>query len=196
MENLKHLEPKKLIFIGASTGGPSQLTKIVNSLKPSFNATIIIAQHMGDEFIPSFISRLNHESILPVSLAVHSSTLENRHVYICSKLTKVLSTNHQLHFQVDDNEYENYNPNINYLFSSSLNLSSALDIMGIILTGIGDDGANGLVDISRKGGLCLAENEESSVVYGMPARAKDLVKDVKMLVLDEIIKAIKAFGEL
>ena len=187
---------QKIILIGSSTGGPGHLQKIVSSLPSSFNAIIVIAQHMGFEYLQSFASRLNNCSALTVNLAHDTTWLENANVYICEKNSVFESMDDRVKLLTHEGlNLDHYNPDINQLFSSAAKLCNKYKIMAIILTGIGDDGANAMLELSKCGASVIAESQESAIVYGMPMRAKELVKNIDVLSLDEIIYAIKEFGK-
>ncbi len=187
---------QRIILIGSSTGGPGHLQKIVSSLPSSFNAIIVIAQHMGFEYLQSFALRLNNCSSLSVNLAHDTTWLENANVYICEKNCVFESVDDRVKLLTQEglNLYH-YNPDINQLFSSATKLCSKYKIMAIILTGIGDDGASAMLELSKCGASVIAESQASAIVYGMPMRAKELVKNIDVLSLDEIIHAIKEFGK-
>jgi len=192
---LKHLKLKKLIVIGASTGGPSHITKIVSSLDSHFNATIIIAQHMGSAFIPSFVSRLNECSRLSVVLIADGLQIKNGYIYVCTGLVDITNVTGTQNLHVTKNSRDTYNPNIDHMFSSASKLLPQVEVLSIILTGIGEDGVEGSFEISQRGGYCIAESEESAVVYGMPARTKEKVSNIQVKNLQDIIKEIKKFGD-
>lgn len=191
---MKHLGPKRVIVLGSSTGGPAHIAKILKSVVTLPGASMIIAQHMGKKFIPSFASHLNESSALSVRLASDNLALKREEVYVCSDLSDVVAENGTLCFKVTESSPENYNPNIDYLFRSIARLQPQIEILAIILTGIGDDGVEGAILINKSGGRCIAESEQSAVVYGMPARAKELVENIEVKTLDEIINAIEIFG--
>lgn len=196
MQNMKSLNDKahKLILIGSSTGGPGHIERIITSLPDDFNATIIIAQHMGDEYLQSFATRLDRESRVRVSLAQNSQRIENAHIYICTKKSE-LDCSDAMSFRVSENNHSNYNPNIDSLFNSAASIKGSCRVLAIIMTGIGDDGVAGMKNLSDHGADTVAESHESAIVYGMPMRAAEVVKDIKILPLEEIIKYINRFGE-
>ncbi len=183
----------KLILIGSSTGGPGHIEKIIASLPGDFNATIIIAQHMGDEYLNSFATRLNRESELEVCVAQNNQAIENAHIYICTKKSEV-HCNSSMNFYVSQNNHSNFNPNIDSLFNSAINIDSSCSVLAVILTGIGDDGVLGLKNLSEHGADTIAESKESAIVYGMPMRAAEVIKNIKVLSLNEIIDYINRFG--
>ncbi len=194
MLSLKLLEPDKLILIGASTGGPGHIQKIIKSLPPVFSASIIIAQHMGDEFIPSFVNQLQHNTSLNVQAVTDKQRLEPGYIYICSLITRLVLISNRLSFQQLQGDSGRYNPDIDQLFESVSLLASNYDVMGVILTGVGNDGARGCKLLSDAGGKCITESESSAVVYGMPLQAKLIVDDIKVQHLQKVIQSIISFG--
>lgn len=191
---MKSLEPKKLILIGASTGGPAHLEKIVAALSEDFGAAIIIAQHMGDEFIPSFAKRLNERSKLEIVQAYQDAILCYGKVFIVSQHSELHVHNNHIAISVRENTYAHFNPDINALFLSAVKLTDRCEILAIILTGIGEDGADGCSMLDAKGVKCVAESQKTAVVYGMPARAIERSKNIHSKDLYEIIEIIKKFG--
>ncbi len=191
---MKLLQPNKLILIGASTGGPSDIKKILKSLSDNFNSPIIIAQHMGDEFISSFASHMNDNTHLMVKVAHNNEVLNSNTVYIVSKHSRIIQEDIKLLFKITTDSKDIYNPNINALFTSCSHISLEIDILACILTGIGDDGAKGIGTLCVRNASCIAANETSSAVYGMPQRAKEVSKDVQVLSIQEIINTINKFG--
>lgn len=194
MPNLKPLEPDKIILIGASTGGPGHINKILTSLKPEFNAAIIIAQHMGNDYIPSFVKQLNSICCHKVSPVVSQSALLSSHIYVSSLLTSIKINSKGLTFLQKNCTESGYNPDIDYLYTSAAKIAHQISILGIILTGIGSDGAHGCKLLSEKGGECIAESETSAIVDGMPMQARKIVPNIKILPLNEIIIKINQFG--
>ncbi|MDY0117794.1 MAG: CheB methylesterase domain-containing protein [Sulfurimonadaceae bacterium] len=193
---MKSLELKKLILIGASTGGPAHLEKIVSALDENFGAAIVIAQHMGHDFIPSFAKRLNERSKLEIVQAYQDATLSHGKVFIVSLHSELHTRNNQIYIDVHQNASAHFNPDINALFLSATKLADRCEILAIILTGIGEDGAEGCGMLEEKGVYCIAESAKTAVVYGMPARAKEKSNNIHVKDLYEIITIIKKFGAL
>ena len=191
---MKRSELKKIILIGASTGGPGHIQKIIQALPADYSATVIIAQHMGDEYIPSFVNQLQHVSHLNVMAVTDQLAILPGHVYICSFLTRLTSSLLGLRFIQKKQEMVRYNPDIDSLFKSAALLTTAYGVTAFLLTGVGDDGAKGMKVLSDKGAFCVAESEASAVVYGMPFQAKLLVKGLSVKSLSEIIQTIKLLG--
>ena len=182
------------MLIAASTGGPAPLEAIVSSINPSFNATIIIAQHMGDEFIPSFTHRLEQKSPIPLLQSSDNLEIKNSTIYVVSKDSTIQTTSRGVYFSVKNNTTSRFNPDIDTLFLSAVDLTPKYDFLTVILSGIGHDGVNGAVALAQKGVKCLAANMDSCVVYGMSARASERVSGVEVLSLESIIKKILSFG--
>jgi two-component system chemotaxis response regulator CheB len=190
---LKSLEHNKLILIGASTGGPAQIEKIIASLDTNFDATMIIAQHMGEDFIPSFVKRLGEKSLFPISLAEDGMVMQNRNIYITSHNTELVRNNQTLSFRITLLPKSFYNPDITSLFKSTAKLLYGMPTLALILTGIGDDGVDGMIELYNAGASCIAESQESAIVYGMPARALEKIPTIEVASLEQIIQKIKEF---
>jgi len=190
---LSYYPPSKLVLIGASTGGPGQIQKIISALPALQNTSIVIAQHMVKGFIPSFASRLNNGSINPINIIHEGDLLTSSNIYICDGVTSVYKQNSQLHFKQENSAQNRFNPDINHLFNSFAPFNREMEILSVILTGIGDDGVNGCMNLSLGGAKCLTESEKSAIVDGMPSRARSEVKGIEVLDIDGIVNMIKEF---
>lgn len=179
---------RKVILIGASTGGPSQVKYLIQDLKLN-NTTIVVAQHMQANFISSYANQLNKECESEVVLLEQGCFLEDKKIYICQHNTELF-----LNLRAGFNKgIFPFCPNVDLLFNSASNLCKDYNIMAILLTGIGDDGAKGLYELYKKGAKCIGESEKSCIVYGMPKRAFELNNNLKQLDLEDIKKEILAF---
>ncbi|MDO7252467.1 CheB methylesterase domain-containing protein [Helicobacter cappadocius] len=183
------MKKSKLVLIGASTGGPGHLNRLLKGINNS-NTPIVIAQHMNSVFVPYFVSQFGREMNMQ-AIEVSKKELLSPKVFVCSK-TSVLSEDTPLSLIPKDVE-SIYNPNINVLFQSAVNICGFIDVLAILLTGIGDDGAKGLFDLYRAGATCIAESEESAIVYGMPKKAKEINPDVNVMHLDDIRIKLESF---
>jgi two-component system chemotaxis response regulator CheB len=193
MPNLKHSAPNKLVLIGASTGGPGQIEKIIHLLPKLFDTSIIIAQHMAVGFVESFTKRLHDHSQNPLSLAENNSSMESGNIYICEARTSLTKNSSGFYFSKEDFLENNFNPDINLLFNSVTPFTQSFEILSVILTGIGSDGVDGCRTLGAKGCQCLTETEKSAIVDGMPSRARAQVPNIKVQNMDEIIITIKEF---
>ncbi|MDO8454966.1 MAG: CheB methylesterase domain-containing protein [Sulfurimonas sp.] len=191
---MKHSVLKKFVLIGASTGGPGQIEKIINSLNPLHSTAVVIAQHMVDSFIPSFMNRLRNSSKNSVTMAENSKIIEAGNIYICSGHTQIIKNMSQLYFLQETAPKDSYNPDINFLFSSFSGFTKDIETMAVILTGIGEDGVNGCHELSLNGAQCITE-DANAIVDGMPSRARLVVTNIKVSGINEIIETIKEFCE-
>ena len=189
-----HTPLNKVILIGASTGGPGHLRKILAALDDTVDAAIVIAQHMDAIYLPSFAKQMNDLCPLEVELVEHDTALEGGKIYICAGSSRLEMQGQNVILKAGSSAAGPYNPNIDTLFESSAAVARRCAVMGIILTGIGDDGAKGCWHLAQAGGSCVAESETSAVVYGMPKRAYELNETIAVQHLDEIISTIKTFG--
>ena len=185
----------KIVLIGASTGGSGHLKKILSAITPSFRGAIVIAQHMNATFIPSFISQFQNELPLPVHAVDQRLNITPSHVYICPQNCHIRKGDFTSRIEPIEEGETPYNPSIDSLFSSSVECLRDSEILAVLLTGIGHDGANGLSELQKHGAKCIAESEQTAIVYGMPKRAVEINPNIVSLPLDDIIKAIKTFGE-
>lgn len=188
------MKPSSLILIGASTGGPGRIHSILASLDSQFRGSIIIAQHMASPFIPSFIKQLQSNSSLCIHEIGKGIRIENGNVYVCTVTSRLIDKYGDIWLEPSDAVDYPYNPQIDTLFHSASQLDFKIKRLGVILTGIGDDGAKGALELYQSKGECYFENEESATVYGMPRRAKELVEQAKTGSMQDIIDAIKEFG--
>ena len=159
-----------VIAIGASTGGPGAVEMIVNNLPNNLTIPVIIAQHMPERFIETFSARLSESTGLKVSVARNGVHLLSNHIYLApgaSNMRIDLSGSSPSVKYVPDHYKEFNRPSIDCLFESVADIYGSRAI-GVILTGMGKDGTMGLQKIKEAGGLTLAQDEASSVVYGMP----------------------------
>lgn len=184
-----------ILLIGASTGGPGRLHTILEQLPSDFPPPIIIAQHMGSPFIASFVKQLSSVTSQKVLKVCDGMELELSSVYICSGECQLTEKEGRIYFLHNEGSSLPYTPDINTLLMSAAKLSKSIGKMGVILSGIGDDGAKGARELFEAGGICMFESEESATVYGMPRCAKELVPQAEIGEMAQIISAIKSFGE-
>jgi len=179
-------------LIGASTGGPGQIQKIIRSIKKDFDATIVIAQHMQSGYLQSFTKQLNNNCAIKVELSNDKQIIQERKIYILLDSCEIVERNNEIIF-CKSNEVLNYSPNVNLLFNSATKINKSIKIMCIVLTGIGDDGAIGAFNLAKNGAVCINESEDSSIVYGMPKAVHELNPKASQLSIDEICEEIGKF---
>lgn len=189
----KNSELDKLILIGASTGGPGHIQKILSALPTDFSTSIIIAQHIENQFVPSLVRQLDSICNLNVQQVKNHLILQHSQVYICNLVTHLSFSRQQFSFQQHELRAGQYNPDINQLFSSIARNINQCKIMAMILTGIGDDGVDGMKKLSAQGVRCIAESSQSAIVDGMPHQARTQIDNIEVLDLASIIEQIKRF---
>lgn len=184
-----------IVLLGASTGGPGHLKRILSALPSSFHASVIVAQHMNAAFIPSFISQFQSELTLPVSSVQHAMELQAGSIYFCPQNSRISKRDFALAVEPYTKEETPYNPSVDTLFLSMVPYVKECNVLAALLTGIGHDGAEGLSQLQKAGAQCMAESEKSAIVFGMPKRAVEINPLIPFLSLDEIIQTIIAFRE-
>jgi two-component system chemotaxis response regulator CheB len=183
---------EKIIGIGASTGGTEAIKTIMETL-PDTTPGIVIVQHMPPKFTTSFAERLNHYSDMHVREAHDGDFVERGvalvapggfHMYVVGK-----GSGYQV--RVVKGELVNrHRPSVDVLFRSVAQEAGG-NGFGVLLTGMGDDGARGIGEIKEAGGKTVAQDEASSVVYGMPREALKYDKSVEVIALNQISQRIK-----
>ena len=171
-----------LVLIGASTGGPPTIQKILSALPP-LPVPIVVAQHMPPVFTSLFAERLNKVTLFPVIEARDGECLEPGKAYIAPGGQHTVIQMHNtvaLLRLVPKIESDLHCPSVNHLFNSAARHFRER-LVAVLLTGMGDDGAEGMLDIHRAGGHCIAESMESAVIFGMPGEA------VRLGAADQII---------
>ncbi len=181
---------KKLILIGASTGGPGLLEKILSWTPDDFDATFIIAQHMHSLSLRSFAMRLNRIISKDIVYVEDKVFVESKKVYIIADTFKLKQDKNDIYLEKAKDEKGFYHPDIDILFKSSLEIKSK-DVYIFLLSGIGSDGAFGMLEAKKQGIYTCAQDEDSSIVYGMPKSAKEIGACLEVLNIDEIIDKIR-----
>lgn len=184
----------KIILIGASTGGPGHINTILKELPKNFHAAVVIAQHMSLPFVPSFVKQLSTLTSYRVLNVIDNMIVVPSTIYICTGETRLVEQDGEICFALNAHSHSLYTPDIDMLFLSAASLPSHLRKMGVILTGIGEDGTLGVEALHQSGGYCLFENEASSIVYGMPRSASERVPEAEVGSLTQIVEKIIVFG--
>lgn len=178
----------QVLAIGASTGGPSAIQRILSALPANYPVPIVVVQHMPDEFIGGLVRWLNNSTPLTVQLAQHGMTLRAGTVAIAQGNSHCLvrkRDNELMIVLASDDDTERYQPSINILFES-VREACGREAVGVVLTGMGDDGAEGLAHLQEAGALTLIQDALSSTVYGMPEAARKRNDAHEMLSLSDI----------
>ncbi|MHB8876682.1 MAG: chemotaxis protein CheB [Myxococcaceae bacterium] len=157
-----------LVAIGASTGGPPALAQVLGALPEGFPAPILVVQHLVDEFVGQFVAWLDGSVRLEVKVAEDGETLRPGVAYVGSG--GHLTTSGDTARIVLEPPVNGHRPSADLLFSSLASCRGYRRV-GVLLTGMGEDGARGLKALREAGGYTLAQDEATSVVYGMPRAA-------------------------
>ncbi len=184
-----------VVAIGASTGGVEALRFLMQNF-PATMPPVIITQHMPEHFIQSFADRLDALSPLKVQLATEGKVLRNGHAYIASTeghLTLKTGKDNWSIVLDRQGKVSGHKPSVDVMFNSvAANVKK--HAVGLLCTGMGQDGANGMLAMRRAGAYTLAQNEASCVVYGMPKAAVALgavVKECSLRVIpQELLQSI------
>lgn len=175
----------RIVAVAASAGGPQALRQLLTDLPADFPAPILIVQHITPGFAESFAQWLNEISALPVRMAAHGEKPQPGQVYIApseAHLGVTASGTLLLSTEMPENGIR---PAAAYLFRSVGNVFGK-NAIGVILTGMGRDGAEELKGMRDKGAITLAQDEESALVYGMPGAAVELGGVTHVLPLEKI----------
>jgi len=191
--------PNKIIAIGSSTGGTEAIKSILSGLDGNVPG-IVIAQHMPKDFTKAFAERLNRLSRVNVKEAEEGDMVLPGHVYIApgdAHLVISRRKNNYICHLKKGKLVKRHMPSCDVLFRSVAN-EAAQNAIGIILTGMGSDGAAGMLELKKRGGKTIGQNAESCVVYGMPREAKKLNAidtEVPLRRIPEVIMDIIIDGE-
>ena len=174
-----------LIGIGASTGGPGAITTVLSTLPEHFPVAIVIIVHVDEEFAPGMARWMNGIAKMPIRPVREGECPKVGEVLLAATNEHlVLARDQTLHYTPEPVDYP-YRPSVNAFFSS-LTLHWRGEAVGVLLTGMGADGAEGLKTMRQKGWHTIAQDEETSVIYGMPKAAAKIDAASEILPLERI----------
>jgi two-component system chemotaxis response regulator CheB len=182
--------PIRLVAIGASTGGPLVLETLLSQLPAGFAAPIAIVQHMSAGFTEGFANWLGETSGFPVELARHGTQMRNGQAYVAPDNYHMCVNDDGMIVLVDAPPENNLRPAVSYLFRS-VNKAFGSQAVGVLLTGMGCDGAAELKAMREAGAITIAQDKHSSVVNGMPGAAVELGAVQHVLAPDEIAALLR-----
>jgi two-component system, chemotaxis family, protein-glutamate methylesterase/glutaminase len=180
--------PNYLVGITASTGGPPALKTILSQLRRGPSYAVLVAQHMPDKFTTAMAQRLNEQSRLEVSEASDADPIFAGRALICPgrHCLEVVGDAGGLRCAISrPSPTDRYVPSGNRLLAS-LAAYAGRRAIGVILTGMGDDGVLGAREIARNGGFVIAESEETALVYGMPKATVEAGIAHRVVALEQI----------
>ena len=195
---LKHKEsvslssPNKyeIIGIGASTGGPSVVMQILKNIPSDYDLGILVVQHMAEGFIDGFGKWLGDACKVKVKLAQEGEKIEKGQVLIAPDGFHTIVRNRTSVGLISGNPVNSVKPSVDILFNSIADVYGE-SAVGILLTGMGADGAVGLKHIKDKGGITIAQSENSCTVFGMPKAAVEKGAVSELLSVEDIIRTLK-----
>ncbi|MCB0833340.1 MAG: chemotaxis-specific protein-glutamate methyltransferase CheB [Bacteroidetes bacterium] len=177
--------PAEVIAIASSTGGPSALLKVLKNLPETFSVPIVIVQHICEGFGQGFVDWLNKECRLRVKTAERGEVLTGGTVYVAPDGFHTLIDPGRIVRLSKSMPVNGLRPNATLMMESVAKVFGGASI-GIVLTGMGRDGADGVKAIKEAGGLTYAQSQESCVVFGMPKEAIDLGVVDKILAVERM----------
>ena len=184
----------KLVTIGSSTGGPQALKQILASLPGNYPSPIVITQHISKGFIEGLAEWLNETCELQIKVAKNGEQLQAGTVYFApdNYHCQIQSDGAKLHIELcNDREVNGFMPSVSRLFDSVATSCSGRAV-GIILSGMGTDGADGLLAMYKNNCYTIAQDEHSSIVFGMPSAAIKLNAVNKVMPVEEICNYLLA----
>ena len=175
----------RLVAIGASTGGPPALQVVLSKLPADSPLPIMVVQHISPGFVSGLARWLNQTISLEVQVAEANEPLRPGTVYLAPDGQHLLVKRRGLVWLKDDPLVDGHRPSVTALFESVAQ-GYGSSVVGVLLTGMGSDGARGLKALRDAGGYTIAQDEDSCVVFGMPKQAIALGAAVEVLPLEQI----------
>jgi len=192
--SVRYSSTEKLIIIGASTGGTEAIKEVLTRL-PADVPGILVTQHMPENFTKSFADRLNSLCKISVKEAEHNERILPGHAYIAPGHSHLLLKRSGANYMTELSQgppVNRHRPSVDVLFRSAANVAGA-NALGIILTGMGKDGAQGLLEMKQAGSHTIAQDEASCVVFGMPREAIAMGGACEVLPLQNIARRTLEF---
>ncbi len=178
-----------LLAIGASTGGPKAIASILSQLKPGFPAAIAVIQHIDQDFADGLAQWLNTQTPLDVKIAQSGSLPTPGKVWLAgSNDHLIIGADGRFHYTPHPVDTA-YRPSVDAFFESLVSIRPK-KLTAVLLTGMGPDGASGMLSLRRAGHHTIAQDEATCVVYGMPQAAAQMNAAVEILPLPEIPTAL------
>jgi two-component system chemotaxis response regulator CheB len=185
----------KVVVIGISTGGPGTLMEVLPMLPQDLKAAVIIIQHMPPSFTSSFAKRLNDACEFPIKEAQAGDVLQNGRGYLGAGGYHLIVRGDGRALRLSTTPKTIFMPSVNVTMENILENFGGKNVIGVLMTGMGDDGADAMVKIRNAGGITIAEDESTAIVYGMPREAIERGGAEIVLpsykIADAIIKAVR-----
>ena len=185
-----------LVLIGVSTGGPRTLEDILPALPASFPWAVVVAQHMPAAFTGSFAARLNGICALEVQEVSAPTPLARGHVYVGRGGADVViekMLGRLIAKSVPEDTAFHWHPSVDRMVASAMKSMEPRSLVGVLLTGMGDDGANAMAQLLKTGGRTIAEDSSTAIVFGMPGELIRLGGASKVLPCDRIANQLSSW---
>ena len=177
--------PRRLIAIGASAGGPAAVAAVLSAFPVDFGGAIVLVQHLDAQFVPGLVDWLGQHTPLPIRPARERDSPQAGTVLVASSADHLVFKSAQQLGYTPSPKDNVYRPSVDVFFESAAQWWPG-SVIGILLTGMGRDGARGLRQLRDKGHLTIAQDRATSAVYGMPKAAADIGAAVDILPLSAI----------
>ncbi len=179
-----------LLAIGSSTGGPNAVAEVIKSLSADFPAAVVVIQHMDEAFAGGFVEWLSTQTAMKVKAAKNGDQLQHGTIYVAA------TNNHLICDAIGRLKYTEQHQEIVYrpsvdVFFNSLDRYWKDNLLAVLLTGMGRDGAEGLLRLRKKGVYTIAQDQATCAVYGMPRAAAEIGAAETVQPLDNISRIIK-----
>ncbi len=185
-----------VVLIGSSAGGPAALIELLGTLPKSLSAGVVIAQHMDERFMPQLAEWLNAHSAIPVRPAEEGDDIRAGQALLAAHAGHLIFRRGGVLGYSTHPGNMSYQPSVDRLFESALT-DWTKPLLGVLLTGMGRDGANGLKRLREAGHFTIAQDEATSALYGMPKAAAQIGAACEILPLNQIaariVEKISAF---
>lgn len=190
---IPQLNAIRVVAIGASTGGPQILHSLFSRLPANFPIPVICVQHIGDEFLRGFIEWLSSECRMKVRIAEAGEFPQPGTIYFPQAGSHLRIDNNGRFAVSGEPPYDGHRPSISVALRSIADFYGSR-VISVLLTGMGRDGAEGMQDVSMAGGITIAQDEGSSIVFGMPKAAIELGATKYVMTPDEIAETLFAIN--
>ncbi len=193
LTRIETYKPFDLILLGASTGGPEALKQIIGGLKPNM-PPILLVLHMQTEFLERYCERLTKITKLKVKRFINHEKVIPNSIYIADGSNHMEISKTGMDYFLNkgsDEKVKGHCPSVDVLFKSAAKIKNS-NLLAILLTGMGSDGAEGLNSLKNSGAFTVTQNEETSEVYGMPKAALEIGATECVLSLEQIAKILSS----
>jgi two-component system, chemotaxis family, protein-glutamate methylesterase/glutaminase len=188
-------EVDKILLVGASTGGPGLIEDICTNMPADSRFAVFVVQHMPEKFTAAFAERLARVSTLPVVEAEHHMEVQPGVIYIAKggiHMHFAKKVSGKILLRLEDSRTERFfKPSVDEMFLSAASTFSPKQMTAVLLTGIGDDGADGMVTLKSAGSHTIGESEATATVYGMPKVAFEKGGVSEQLDFPDIIRKVQ-----